>query len=264
MRANNRMSAKIMGVVNVTPDSFSDGGETFNADDAIRRGLEFASVGVDIVDVGGESTRPGALLIDEAEELRRIIPVVKALSSHVRVSIDTTKSEVAKRAVEVGATLINDISASLHPVAASMGVGWVAMHMQGIPQTMQESPKYDNLLDNVFDFLRDRVSWAQSLGIDEVWIDPGIGFGKTFEDNLDLLAHVDRLMDIGVPVLVGTSRKTFIGKLASAREGSVSSPRDRLEGSLATVAWCYARGVSAMRVHDVAEVLQLRALLDLC
>lgn len=252
-----KLALQIMGVVNVTPDSFSDGGDTFDVDTAIRRGFEFAELGCSIVDVGGESTRPGALVIDEEEELRRVIPVIRALSKIVRVSVDTSKPLVARRAVDAGATIINDISASLAEVAASTGAGWVAMHMQGEPQSMQDDPRYENVVSDVRAFLAERAAWAHSLGIAEVWLDPGIGFGKSFDHNLDLLAKIGEIVDLGYPVLVGTSRKTFIAKLASIREGSLPSPKDRLEGSLATAAWCYSRGVSVMRVHDVAEVTQL-------
>ncbi len=252
---------RIMGVINVTPDSFSDGGDTFDINDAIAQGELFAQLGAQIVDVGGESTRPGALSIDQDEELRRVIPVIRALSPNIRVSVDTTKPRVAQLAVEAGATLINDISASLAEVAASNGVGWVAMHMQGVPFDMQQRPHYEDVVTEVAQFLRNRADWANSLGISEVWLDPGIGFGKSFEHNLELLASVNKIVEIGYPVLVGTSRKTFIGKLAFLREGTVPVPKDRMEGSLATAAWCYAHGVTAMRVHDVKEVSQYCSLL---
>ena len=249
-----------MGVINVTPDSFSDGGDYFDTNRAIAHGLEMAALGCDIIDVGGESTRPGALYIDQAEEIRRVLPVVEELSKVVRVSIDTTKAEVAIQAIQAGATLINDISASLAEVAAQQGVGWVAMHMQGTPRDMQMNPHYDDVVLEVRDFLFQRAQWARSLGIDEVWLDPGIGFGKTMEHNLELLANVDAIVELGFPVLIGTSRKTFLGKMAAAHEGSMPVPKDRLEGSLATAAWCFSRGVAAMRVHDVQEIVQLRSL----
>ncbi|MDA8386803.1 MAG: dihydropteroate synthase [Actinomycetota bacterium] len=254
------MSALVMGVVNVTPDSFSDGGDFFDHAKAIEHGLELVGLGCDIVDVGGESTRPGSLPIDEEEEVRRVLPVVAALSKQVRVSIDTVKPSVARAAIDAGATLVNDISSSLAEVAAAAGVGWVAMHMQGEPRTMQENPHYDDVVSEVVDYLRAKADWARQLGINEIWLDPGIGFGKTVEHNLELLANIDPLVELGFPVLVGTSRKTFLGRIASRFEGEMPPPRDRLEGSLATAAWCFSRGVRAMRVHDVREVLQLRSL----
>lgn len=254
------MTALVMGVVNVTPDSFSDGGDYFDHGKAIDHGLELKALGCDIVDVGGESTRPGALPIDEEEEVRRVLPVVTELARHVRVSIDTVKPSVARAAIAAGATLVNDISSTLAEIAASEGVGWVAMHMQGEPRTMQENPHYADVVGEVSQYLAEKAAWASELGIEEVWIDPGIGFGKTVEHNLDLLANIDRLVALGHPVLVGTSRKTFLGRLAARYEGEMPPPRDRLEGSLATAAWCFANGVAAMRVHDVREVLQLRSL----
>ncbi len=254
------MTALVMGVVNVTPDSFSDGGDYFDHAKAIQHGLELTALGCDIIDVGGESTRPGSLPIDDKEELRRVLPVVAELSKHVRVSIDTFKPAVAREAIGAGATLVNDISSSLAEVAASEGVGWVAMHMQGEPRTMQENPHYADVVGEVAQYLTEKVAWASELGIEEVWIDPGIGFGKSLDHNLELLANIDRIVDLGYPVLVGTSRKTFLGRIAARFEGGMPPPRDRLEGSLATAAWCFAHGVAAMRVHDVRELLQLRAL----
>lgn len=247
----------VMGVVNVTPDSFSDGGETFDTRKAISRGLSLAQAGADILDIGGESSRPGALSIDAREEMRRIIPVVEALSPIVRVSVDTTKEEVARRAVLAGATLINDISSGLAHVAADLGVGWVAMHMQASPEIMQRDPRYSDVVFEVRNFLIERGEYGRRLGISEVWIDPGIGFGKTIEHNLALLREIDFLADCDFPVLVGTSRKTFIGKVAARFEGEIPPPKDRLEGSLATAAWCFRHGVSAMRVHDVKETIDL-------
>src|SRR5437773_7901039 len=169
--------ALVMGVLNVTPDSFADGGRWFATDAAIARGLELASEGADIVDVGGESTRPGAEAVDEAEERRRVLPVVEALADTVRVSIDTRKPAVAEAAVAAGATLVNDVSASLYEVAAAAGIGWVAMHMQGEPRTMQQAPHYGDVVEEVRGFLVDRAARALDAGVAEVWIDPGIGFG---------------------------------------------------------------------------------------
>ncbi len=250
----------IMGVVNVTPDSFSDGGEYFDPRLAIARGYEMIQDGCDIIDVGGESTRPGAVEIDEEEEARRVLPVITELSKVARVSVDTAKESVARRAIAAGASIVNDISASLAEVAAKEGAAWLAMHMQGNPRNMQNSPSYVDVVGEVCSFLEARARWARELGIEEVWLDPGIGFGKTMEHNLELLANIDRVVDLGYPVLVGTSRKGFLGRIVARFEGEMPSPKDRLEGSLATAAWCYAKGVTAMRVHDVAAVAQLLSL----
>ena len=245
------MKPLVMGVVNVTPDSFSDGGRWFDPAAAVGRGLELVAEGADIVDVGGESTRPGAAPVEEAEELRRVVDVVAALAPHVRVSIDTRKRGVAQAAVAAGATLVNDPSASLWPVAAESGTGWVAMHMQGEPATMQESPHYDDVVAEVRDFLLERAAAAREAGVGEVWIDPGIGFGKTLEHNLTLLAHLDDLVATGYPVVVGTSRKAFLGKLTGD-----APTDDRVEASVATAAWALAQGVAMVRVHDVAPTVE--------
>ena len=239
-----------MGVLNVTPDSFSDGGRWLDPGAALAHGLEMAAAGAAVVDVGGESTRPGAKPVAEAEELRRVVPVVEALAPHVRVSIDTRKAAVAEGAIAAGATLVNDVSASLHAVAAAGGVGWVAMHMQGDPRTMQHAPSYDDVVAEVRDFLVARADAAERAGVDEVWIDPGIGFGKTVSHNLTLLKHLRVLADTGHRVLVGTSRKSFLGKLAGG------APDDRFEGSLATSAWAMIEGASMVRVHDVGPAAQ--------
>ena len=186
-----------MGVLNVTPDSFSDGGRYLRPADALARGLAMVAEGADLVDVGGESTRPGARPVDEDEELRRVVPVVEALAGRVRLSVDTTKPSVARAAVAVGATLVNDISGRLFPVAASLGVGWVAMHMQGTPADMQRRPHYDDVVGEVHDFLLALAERARSAGVGEVWLDPGIGFGKTAAHNLALLGHVGELVRAG-------------------------------------------------------------------
>ena len=234
-----------MGVLNVTPDSFSDGGRWLDPGAAMAHGLQMVDDGADVVDVGGESTRPGAEPVALDEELRRVLPVVEALAPHVRVSIDTRKAEVAEAALAAGATLVNDVSATLAPVAAAAGpgVGWVAMHMQGDPRTMQDDPTYGDVVAEVRDFLLDRAATA---GVAEVWIDPGIGFGKTLEHNLALLASLDRLVATGYPVVVGTSRKGFLGRLTGG-----AGADDRLEASVATAAWALAQGAAMVRVHDV-------------
>lgn len=248
--------AQVMGILNVTPDSFSDGGRWFDPARAIERGLAMAAEGADVVDVGGESTRPGAVEVPADEELRRVVPVVAALSPHVRVSVDTTKEVVAEAAVAAGATLINDVSATLWPVAARCGVGWVAMHRAGTPATMQDDPRYDDVVTEVRDLLADRAGRAAAAGVGEIWIDPGIGFGKTLDHNLELLAGLDALVATGHPVLVGTSRKAFLGVLAAGADGTPAPVADRLPGSLATATFAIARGAGMVRVHDVAATVQ--------
>ena len=248
--------ALVMGILNVTPDSFSDGGVWFGTDRAVRRGHELVAQGADVVDVGGESSRPGAVPVPVEEELARVVPVIEALSPHVRVSVDTVKEEVAEAAVDAGATLVNDVSASLWPVAARRGVGWVAMHRQGTPATMQVDPRYDDVVAEVADLLADRASAAAAAGVTEIWIDPGIGFGKTVDHNLELLAHLDVLVATGRPVLVGTSRKGFLGVLAAGPDGVPAPASERLPGSLATATWALIQGAGMVRVHDVAATVQ--------
>ncbi len=249
-----------MGVLNVTPDSFSDGGEWFDGQRAIIRGHEMIGEGADIVDVGGESTRPGAEPVPVDEELRRVVPVIEALAPHVRVSVDTTKEAVAEAAVAAGATLVNDVSASLWPVAAAHGVGWVAMHRKGTPANMQDRPHFDDVVAEVTAYLADRAARGAAAGITEVWIDPGIGFGKTVEHNLALLGAVDGLAATGFPVLIGTSRKSFLGVLAAASDGTPAPVDGRLAGSLATATWAMQRGARMVRVHDVAATVQAATL----
>ena len=253
--------ALVMGILNVTPDSFSDGGVWFGTDRAVRRGHELVAQGADVVDVGGESSRPGAVPVPVEEELARLrnrppTQLVEALSPHVRVSVDTVKEEVAEAAVDAGATLINDVSASLWPVAARHGVGWVAMHRQGTPATMQVDPRYDDVVAEVADLLADRAAAAAAAGVTEIWIDPGIGFGKTVDHNLTLLAHLDSLVATGLPVLVGTSRKGFLGVLAAGPDGVPAPVSERLAGSLATATWALQQGAGMVRVHDVAATVQ--------
>ena len=243
-----------MGVLNVTPDSFSDGGRWLDPEVAVTHGLRMVAEGADVIDVGGESTRPGAEPVPVDEELRRVLPVVEALAAHVRVSIDTRKAEVAGAAIEAGATLVNDVSASLASVAAAGGAGWVAMHMQGDPRTMQQAPAYDDVVAEVRTFLVER---AASAGVDEVWIDPGIGFGKTLEHNLTLLRRLGELVATGYPVVVGTSRKAFLGRLTGG-----AGVDDRVEASIATAAWSLSQGAAMVRVHDVAPTVAAANLLS--
>jgi dihydropteroate synthase len=262
-----RRIGQVMGVVNVTPDSFSDGGRYLDRAAAVARALELRAAGADWVDVGGESTRPGAEPVPEAEELRRVVPVVEALAAEgVPTSIDTRKAAVAEAAVSAGARMVNDVSARLAPVVAATGgnVAFVAMHMQGEPGTMQAAPTYDDVVAEVRDHLVARADAARAAGVAEVWIDPGIGFGKTLDHNLDLLANLDVLVATGYPVLVGTSRKGMLGMLAARADagGAVPAPADRLEGSLATAVWALWRGAGMVRVHDVAATVRARAAIE--
>jgi dihydropteroate synthase len=256
-----------MGVVNVTPDSFSDGGRYIGHDDAVEHGRRLAAEGAAVVDVGGESTRPGAEPVDPIEEQRRVLPVVAALAPLVRVSIDTRNASTARAAVDAGASIVNDISASLAPVAADLGVGWIAVHMKGDPRTMQESPEYDDVVAEVRDFLVERADAARAGGVDEVWIDPGFGFGKSLAHNLSLLARLDVLVATGYPVVVGLSRKWFLGRLlansdaravapplpglAPAATSRATTADDRLEGSIAGAVFAVVQGADMVRVHDV-------------
>ena len=267
----------VMGVVNVTPDSFSDGGRYFDQGAAVAHGLELVAEGAAVIDVGGESTRPFADPVDPEEEQRRVLPVIRALAPHVRVSIDTRHASTAEAAIEAGATLVNDVSASLAKVAAAHDVGWVAMHMLGDPRTMQVAPVYGDVVAEVRQFLVSRADEAVAAGVEEVWIDPGFGFGKTLGHNLALLAHIDTLVATGYPVLVGLSRKQFLGRLLAASDRRTTEPPlpglgapvadadpvpadDRLEGSIATAVWAMAHGVQMVRAHDVAPTVHAAAL----
>jgi dihydropteroate synthase len=250
----------IMGVVNVTPDSFSDGGLFLDADAAVDHGRRLAGEGAAILDVGGESTRPGAEPVAEDEELRRVLPVVERLAADagaadVRISIDTTKAAVARAALDAGATIVNDVSAfRFDPghaaVVAESGAGCCLMHMLGEPRTMQQDPSYEDVVSDVKAFLEERLAFATREGIAEerVWLDPGIGFGKTVEHNLELLRRLNEIVAIGRPVVIGTSRKSFLGKLAGGRDQS-----ERLPGTIATNVLALERGATVFRVHDVAQ-----------
>jgi dihydropteroate synthase len=245
-----------MGVLNVTPDSFSDGGLFLDTEAAVAHGMQMIAEGADIVDVGGASTRPGSEQPSEDEEMARVIPVVSQLvSCGARVSIDTMTWNVARAAVGAGATLINDVSASLWPIAMEANVGWAAMHMKGSPATMQSDPHYDDVVSEVLDFLVERAETARGAGVNEVWIDPGFGFGKSVAHNLELLARLDELCATAYPVLVGLSRKSTLGVLAPNPDGSIPPPDDRLEASIASVVWAATKGVGMVRVHDVAATV---------
>lgn len=246
-----------MGIVNVTPDSFSDGGVNFASDDALAAGIRMMEEGADLIDVGGESTRPGSEGVSLEEELRRVIPVIEQLvRNNIPVSIDTAKPEVAQAATESGAVVVNDVTAfgdsKMASVCARAGCFVCLMHMQGTPRTMQKDPHYDNVVEDVRSFLMSRAEYVTSEGVanDKIWIDPGIGFGKTVDHNLQLLRHLDRLVDTGYPVLIGTSRKSFIGKVLGS-EGKPLPSEQRLDGTLATQIWAQIHGAKIIRAHDV-------------
>lgn len=247
----------IMGILNVTPDSFSDGGRFLSPDAAVKRALIMEKEGADIIDVGGESSRPGAEPVPVEEELRRVIPVLERLRGKLRIpiSIDTTKAEVAEAALRAGASIVNDISAlrfdpAMASVVAEFGAGLVLMHMLGTPKTMQQAPHYEDVVREVREFLAERALYAQSQGIprEAIAVDPGIGFGKTVEHNLELLRRLPELVELGFPVLVGPSRKSFIGAVLGL------GVEERLEGTLAACAVAVVRGADILRVHDVREV----------
>ncbi len=250
-----------MGVVNVTPDSFSDGGRFLDAAAALAHARRLIAEGADMIDIGGESTRPGALPVSEAEEIARVVPLIEQIhgESPVRISIDTMKPAVARAAVAAGAGLWNDVSAlGFSPdsprTAAGLGCEVALMHMQGEPRTMQADPRYDDVVAEVSDFLLDRAAVAEAAGVrrEKIWLDPGIGFGKRPQHNLELLKHIDRLVGSGFPVLLGVSRKRFIRSIDAAAVDA----EDRLGGSLAGALWGAAQGVKAVRVHDVLQTVQ--------
>jgi dihydropteroate synthase len=248
---------RLMGIVNVTPDSFSDGGLFLDADAAIAHGRELAAEGADVLDVGGESTRPGAEAVSAEEELRRIEPVVQALAADgvAPVSIDTSKRAVAEAALDAGASMVNDVTAfrgdpGVAELCADRGCEVCLMHMLGDPRTMQEDPTYDDVVDDVRAFLAERIEFATAAGIDEerIWVDPGIGFGKTVEHNLELTGRLGELRELGRPIVYGSSRKSFIGRLTGAE------PDARLGGTIASNVIAYANGAEMLRVHDVGPL----------
>lgn len=249
-----------MGIVNVTPDSFSDGGRYFDKDAAIRRALQMVRDGADIIDIGGESTRPGAKPVDTARELVRVIPVIRALAKKITVpiSIDTRKSEVADAALAAGASIVNDISALYHDphmaeVVARRRAYLILMHMQGTPESMQRKPHYKDVVRDIIKDLKCSVAYAMKSGItrDKIIIDPGIGFGKTYHHNIEILRRLDEFKALRLPICIGTSRKSFIGKALG-----VLNPADRLQGTVATSVFARIKGANILRVHDVKEVAQ--------
>jgi dihydropteroate synthase len=253
----------VMGIVNVTPDSFSDGGLFADTDDAVAHAARLIDEGADLVDVGGESTRPGSDPVSKDEELARVLPVItgiRAARPDVAVSLDTRRAEVAARALDVGAAVVNDVSAGadrgMLDVVRDAGAGLVLMHMRGDPKTMQDEPRYDDVVGEVHGFLRERVESAvfAGIGADQLAVDPGIGFGKDLDHNLALLRALDAFADLDAAVLVGVSRKRFVGSLSGVERAA-----DRLEGSIAAAVWCAANGADVVRVHDVeATVRALR------
>ena len=264
-------SFRVMGIVNVTPDSFSDGGAFLQAEAAIAHGLELAGEGAEILDIGGESTRPGAEPVSEQEELHRVVPVIEALASAgttAQISIDTSKAKVAAAALAAGASLVNDVSAlradpEMAGVIADSGAECCLMHMLGEPRTMQRDPRYDDVVDEVRAFLEERLRFAVGEGVAEerIMLDPGIGFGKTVAHNLELLRRLDELAALGRPLVVGTSRKSFLGRIAADAAG-LDEPLDaqhRLAGTIATNVLALERGASVFRVHDVAPVREALA-----
>jgi dihydropteroate synthase len=254
---------RIMGVVNVTPDSFSDGGRWLDPGAAVAHALELEAEGADILDIGGESTRPGAEPVGVEEELARVLPVIEALAAEAKapVSIDTRNAEVMRRAAEAGARIVNDVSALTHTpdssrAAAQMGLPVVLMHARGDPRTMQNDPRYDDVVLDVYDWLEARISACEAAGIPRarLIVDPGIGFGKTLAHNLALLASLSIFHGLGCPILLGASRKSFIGRLAGG-----AAPDQRIPGSLAAALVGVAQGVQILRVHDVAATRQALA-----
>jgi len=255
----------VMGIVNVTPDSFSDGGKYFDAARAVAHGERMAHEGADMIDVGGESTRPGARPVPAEDEIARVIPVIRGLRRKISlpISIDTMKSQVARAALDEGADLVNDISAlgfdaAMASLVAAEKVPVVLMHMQGMPRTMQQSPSYGDVVEEVRTYLHSRMQFAVESGVEteRIVIDPGIGFGKNLEHNLALLRALGALTALGRPVLVGTSRKTFLGKLLDA------APEERLEGSLAAAVAAVLAGANIVRVHDVKEAVRAVRIAD--
>jgi len=256
----------VMGIVNVTPDSFYDGGKRFDSAKAVADGIEMIDSGAEILDIGGESTRPGAQPVPLDEELRRVLPVVRELRqrSNVPISIDTYKEAVARAALDEGADIVNDISAlrfdpAMAALVARAGVPVILMHMQGVPQTMQREPRYQDVVEDVREFLAERVRSAGLAGIarEQIIIDPGIGFGKTLVHNLALLKDLHSLKSLGQPLLIGVSRKAFIGRILNS-----SAPEERLEGSLAAAVAAVLRGANIVRVHDVSETVRALRVTD--
>jgi dihydropteroate synthase len=255
----------VMGIVNVTPDSFSDGGAYGSVDDAVKHAIQMVSDGADLLDVGGESTRPGSDEVPAAEEIARVVPVIQRIAHELPdtpASIDTRKADVARAGLEAGATIVNDISAGADPdmfeLIRETGAGLVLMHMKGEPKTMQDEPTYHDVVAEVRGFLGDRLEAAMGAGIDRnnLCVDPGIGFGKTLEHNLAILREIAGFHQLGTALMVGPSRKRFIGTLTETEVD------DRIEGTAGAVAWCAGHGVDIVRVHDVKEMTRVIRVVD--
>jgi dihydropteroate synthase len=255
-----------MGILNVTPDSFSDGGNYSDPSRAVNRALEMVAQGADIIDIGGESTRPGSEPVVVAEELRRTVPVIEKIreQSDVLISIDTMKAETARQAVDAGADIINDVSAfesdtQMADVAAQTGAGVILMHMKGSPQTMQNHPEYGHVVNDICAYLKTRLDFAAQCGVERtrIAVDPGIGFGKTLKHNLELLQGIPVLAECGSPILIGASRKSFIGDVTGRK-----NPADRLGGSLGAAGWSIMHGAHILRVHDVIDTCDICRMLD--
>ena len=259
-------STHIMGVLNVTPDSFSDGGAYLNINTAITHAKTMVAEGATIIDIGGESSRPGAEPVPAEVELDRVLPIIRGLVSEkldVPLSIDTAKAEVAKRALDAGAHIINDITAlrgdaAMAHVAAEMEAGVILMHMKGTPRTMQRAPQYENVVKEVCEALENWINDATQNGIDpdRIIVDPGIGFGKTIKQNLQILKHLDIFKQLNKPILIGTSRKSFIGNLLDL------PVTERVEGTIATVCWAIAHGADIVRIHDVKATARAAQMID--
>ncbi len=245
----------VMGILNTTPDSFSDGGSWGTVDRAVSHAEQMIADGATIIDIGGESTRPGAHRVTTPEELERVLPVIERLAGRCTMSIDTMKADVAEAALKAGACVVNDVSASLESVAAAAGAGWIAMHMLGQPATMQDDPQYNEVVGEVAAELSAHVERARQAGVGRVWVDPGIGFGKTTEHNLALLHATSTFVEIS-PVVMGVSRKRLIGELHQSADSIVGNSenvpaKDRLEGSVAAAVWAWRCGANIVRTHDV-------------
>lgn len=256
----------VMGVLNVTPDSFSDGGLFLDADRAVQHGIEMAREGAGIIDIGGESTRPGAADVTEAEEIDRVVPVIERLAKavHIPISVDTRKSKVAIEALKAGASIVNDVSGLAHdpamaPAAAKYGASLIIMHTRGTPKTMQSHAVYKDLMRELIAELRASIKMAAAAGVDKakIIIDPGVGFGKMTEHNLQILNRLEELKALGRPICIGTSRKSFIGKVLG-----IESPLERLSGTLATCTIAVMKGARILRVHDVKDVAQAARMTD--
>jgi len=256
----------LMGVLNITPDSFSDGGDYNNLEAAFQRAAALVEAGADILDVGGQSTRPGAKQISPEAELERVIPIIKRIRKHLNVpiSVDTTRAEIAQQAVQAGADLVNDISGGTFDAAmltkvAELEVPIILMHIRGTPETMQQLTDYEDLVGDIIAVLRERIAAAEKAGIarSRLLIDPGIGFGKTAEQNLELLRQLDQFQSLGVPILVGTSRKSFIGKILKQDD-----PKQRVWGTASTCCAAIAQGADLLRVHDLPEMWEVSRVAD--